>query len=434
MTIPHLEETDMAVPTSETLAARNPYGLHRASWLVPIASPPIENGAVLTAGDRILLAGPYRKIKAESPPGTHLQDHGNVALIPGLVNGHCHLELSAFQGRIAFPKGGFSEWLNELLPMKSTMTEKILQDGFHEGLRRLTLGGTILCGDITNGLCPRPKPSHCFPARLDFLELIGFNHMSLRSAMEGGGFEDIIRNADDPSVSLAAHACYSTSAPVITEAKEWCRRKGKVFTIHTAEHTEEVELLRSGTGYCRALLETLGKWPPCWAPPDMTPVGYLNKLGVLDDRTLLVHAVHMTETDWEIVAGKSAAVCFCPRSNRNLGVGKARIPSAIRHGILSCLGTDSLASNVDLNLFAEAAQALRDHPSVPAGVFLQMLTLGGARSLGRDTEYGTIEPGKMAAILAVSVHDVRSPSQIAEAIIHQGNEGAIQWCKHPASD
>lgn len=410
-----------------------PTTLHRARWLSPVAAPTVEDGAVLVSGAHIVSAGPYRRVKTESPPNTTQVDHGGVVLFPGVVNAHTHLELSALRGRISLPKQGYPEWLHEMLQVREDLTPDKRDEGFQAGLRELADWGTALCGDITNGACLQTDSGRSMTARQVFLEVLGFNRNSLESALgEGVLGNAVVDTAYDFPLSMAAHGCYSTSAAVIQGAKQWCRREGKVFSIHVAEHVEEVEFLRDGRGYCRALLEALGKWAPCWAHPGVTPVGYLEKLGVLDERTLLVHAVHMEDSDWELVARKSSPVCFCPRSNSNLGVGKADIPKAIRNGIRTCLGTDSLAGNRDLNLFAEAAWVLTEHPSLSPQDVLSMLTIEGARALGRDREFGSIEPGKRSAFLAVSVPDSVTASDLAEAIIHEGNQGAIQWVNHPA--
>lgn len=404
--------------------------LHRASWVLPVSCPPVPDGAVLVDRHEILLVGNYRDVKSASPPGILQADHGDAALIPGLINGHAHLELSAFRGAMDLPQPGFPAWLMEVFRLRSALTRETMETGLLDGLQEMGARGTVLCGDITNGAFPGGSAHGSLPQREVFLELIGFNRGSMDSALD-----ELMPGpaAVPPSHSLAAHACYSTSAAVIREAKAWCRDRGKAFSIHVAEHPEEIEFLRSGTGYCRALLESLGKWAPCWAAPGTTPVAYLEKLGVLDAGTLLVHAVHMTASDWEIVARTRATVCFCPRSNRNIGVGAASIPAAIGHGIPTCLGTDSLASNLDLNLFAEATQVLRDFPGVTPETVLAMLTLGGATALGRDKEYGTLEAGRHTAFLAVSLPNSPKPSELAEAVIHQGNGGAIQWVNHPAS-
>jgi cytosine/adenosine deaminase-related metal-dependent hydrolase len=270
------------------------------------------------------------------------------------------------------------------------------------------------------------------PVRQVFLEALGFNRDGLESAMGPDvwrAFQRIVQQ--DSSLSLGAHACYSTSSSVIKEAKDWCNKKNLPFSIHVAENTDEIRFLQDGSGYFRKFLEDLGKWVPQWTPPGTTPIQYLEQLGVLDARTLLVHAVHMTEADWEIVARQKSLICFCPRSNRNLNVGHASIEKALALGIVCALGTDSLASNTDLNLFAEATYVLDHYPQLSSETVLFMLTLGGARALQQEQRFGSIEKGKRAALLSVSLTDSSSPSQLLETIVYKGEKGDWQWANCP---
>jgi cytosine/adenosine deaminase-related metal-dependent hydrolase len=191
--------------------------------------------------------------------------------------------------------------------------------------------------------------------------------------------------------------------------------------------------LQRGSGFCRKVLEDLGRWAPRWTPPGTTPVRYLDQLQVLDSQTLLVHAVHLIAEDWEIVQKHGCTVCFCPRSNQNLNVGRADIAKALRYGLVTALGTDSLASNLDLNLFNEAAYVLENYPDVPPEAIFLMMTSGGARALGQEQHFGSIESGKQAPLLVVSLPDALPLQQLFEAIIQQGNKGAWRWAHHPAN-
>jgi cytosine/adenosine deaminase-related metal-dependent hydrolase len=197
--------------------------------------------------------------------------------------------------------------------------------------------------------------------------------------------------------------------------------------MHVAEHLEEIEFLEHGTGFCREILKDLGRWVPHWIPPGATPVSYLEQLRVLDSETLLVHAVHLTDADWEILRRNRCSVCFCPRSNRYLNVGQPDIGKALRYGLVTALGTDSLASNTDLNLFAEAAYVLDHYPDVSPEAAFIMITLGGARALGQERHFGAIQPEKRNDLLAVSLPASLPSPLLFETIIQQGNQGAWQW-------
>lgn len=406
--------------------------LHRAAWLVPVSTPPVENGALLVRNGRILEAGPYATLK--KTPHARCLDHGAAALMPAPVNAHTHLELSGLEGKIRLPQESFTAWLRELLPHRPFLTPEAQREGVAKGKRLLEEAGTGLYADVMNGFCPETQ-SDSFPQRRAFLEVLGFNCESLETAVEPNLLEAFKAAApEDASLSLAAHACYSTSAELIRKTKDWSRRRGRVFTIHAAEHLEEIEFLQNGSGYFRDLLESLGRWVPRWQPPRMTPVGYLEKLGVLDELTLLVHAVHMTDADWRIVSRHGCSVCFCPRSNENLNTGRADAHKALELGITAALGTDSLAGNTDLSLFSEAARLLERDPAPAPDAVLYMMTMGGARALQRKDRFGSIEAGKRSAFLAVSLPGSVPPSELAETIIFQAKKGAWQWACRPMTN
>ena len=146
----------MALPYGGIGQATDQPILHRAEWLVPVASPPVPNGGVLVRGGHILVAGPYAAVKAVSPALTPEVDHGASAIMPGLVNAHTHLELSGLRGRIELPQGSFAQWLRALLALRPLMTQEFLDDGLDRGQQQLFAAGCCLCGDITNGACLKP--------------------------------------------------------------------------------------------------------------------------------------------------------------------------------------------------------------------------------------------------------------------------------------
>ena len=395
--------------------------LHRAEWIVPVSSPPVPNGSVLTAGGRILARGPFNQLRKDCPGQTRIADHGRAALIPALVNAHTHLELSAMKGKIGLPAKNFADWLYALFSLRSELDNDAVTEAYDRGVQELLNSGTALFGDITNGTFMDGSPRA--PERHIFLELLGFNRFSITAAMPPG----IDLPSTGSAFTIVPHSTYSVSAQIIADAKTWTRARGLPFTIHTAEHEDEVEFLRNGTGFCRSLLERLGKWDPAWVAPKKTPVEYLDGLGALDDRTILVHAVHMLDSDWNLAARRKCAVCFCPRSNRNLNVGRPSIMNALSRSIPVSIGTDSLAGNTDLNLFAEAAYVLDNYPSINPDAALEMITINPARALGHEMDFGGIEPGRKEDLLAVSLESGPDASHLAEALIHSGRKGALKW-------
>jgi cytosine/adenosine deaminase-related metal-dependent hydrolase len=135
----------------------------------------------------------------------------------------------------------------------------------------------------------------------------------------------------------------------------------------------------------------------------------------------------MTDSDWALAAQRDCTAVFCPRSNRNLGSGSPRIDKALSLGVRCALGTDSLASNTDLSLFAEAAFTLANHPSVDPERVIEMITVNPACALGRKSGLGCIEPGAEAHILAITIPSEVEKSDLYEALIESGKEGALKW-------
>jgi aminodeoxyfutalosine deaminase len=443
-----------------------PPEIHRAEWVVPVSAPPLRNGAVLTHRGRVIATGPFTAVRRDSPAGALVTDHGRAALFPALVNAHTHLELSALRGKMAFPQPCFREWIGLLFSLRAGMEPHSVDEGLRSGEAELSGSGTGLCADTTNGGAVKHEgpagaaegsfaagaklrvpagrrpdeirdiahPGGRFhrPERRIFLELLGFNLDSVAAAMPASGHGQVresveILAADDVSPIPVPHSVYSVSQAIIAECKGWTRARGLPFSIHVAEHFDEIEFLRSGKGFCRELLERVGRWDPSWTPPGKTPIEYLDYLGALDFRTLLVHAVHMTEADWALAAERDCTVVFCPRSNRNLGSGRPWIEKALSLGISCALGTDSLASNTDLNLFAEAAFTLDNHPSIDPKKVIEMITVNPARSLGRKDDFGSIEPGAKAHMLAIEIQSDIEESNLAEALIQAGKEGGWKW-------
>jgi cytosine/adenosine deaminase-related metal-dependent hydrolase len=193
-------------------------------------------------------------------------------------------------------------------------------------------------------------------------------------------------------MTLSGHALYSTSPDALVIAKQWCRSNERYFSIHLAELLGEEELLTTGTGRFREqLLHRI--LPKDFTPPRMRSVPYAKHLGLLDKSTIAVHCVHCTPYDIEILRESETTVCLCPRSNELIGVGEAPVRNFLKAGLQLTIGTDSLASNHDLNLWNEA-RYLRDNFDIPTGALLRMLTIAGTKALGIANELGTLSKGK----------------------------------------
>ena len=374
---------------------------YTADWILPIVDEPIAGGFVAVDNGRITGVGP------EHPAGA--RDLGRVAVMPALVNAHTHLELSYLHGRVP-PGRSFTEWVRPLMALRRQYPDPgapEIVEAARAAIAAARQTGTGLIGDISNTLITVPLLREAgMPAQL-FYELLGFNVDD-----PAGRVADARRRADalssaDVRVSLAPHAPYSVAPPLFTAIRSDVDASAHpVSSVHLGESADEVEFVRSASGPIRELLEQLGVWTDAWRahlPSGRSPVGYLSELGFLDRRVIVVHGVQFDGDDLSQLAALGVTIASCPRSNRYVGAGDPPLEAFYAMDVDVTFGTDSLASVADLNVFAELQAARRLAPRVPARRLLESATLVGARALGFGDDYGSIETGKRAALIAVRV-------------------------------
>ena len=392
--------------------------LHRARLVVPISQPAIEDGAVVVAEGTILDVGPFPLLRRQWPEAP-ARDHYETALLPALVNTHAHLDLSALAGQVQ-PKGSMAEWIRSLLATRERFHEDGLEKARLGALDSLRTFGTGMVGDIlSSGIFPGGLPNDTVVTQT-FVEVFGLHAQGLEVAIDQlpPAARKILKENHE-SVSLAAHAPYTTSASLLKQVKNWGTARAKIISIHAAESEEEILFLHSGQGPLRDLLEERGHEPDRWEIPGCGAITYLDRLGFLDTLTLCVHGVHLSEGEVQVLKRSGAGVCLCPRSNLFIGHGLPPVQQFLEAQISCSIGTDSLASNADLNLFEEMAVLIKEC-SINPDVVLAMATLNGARNLGMASCYGSLEKGKNWVAIRVAAVD-------SEGIVAAGCRGDVEW-------
>jgi len=378
---------------------------YRAAWVCPIDQPPIKDGIITIADGRIVAIGDQGSGIGDQ--GSGIRDLGNVVLLPGLVNAHVHLELSWLRDRVP-PAAKFTDWVLTLFatrgrPDKGMTPEQIAPIG--AAIAEAQASGTVAVGDISNSMAAVEPMRRGGLDGVVFHELLGFKERD-------GALVESTRALRDTAVqhgatvSLAPHAPYSTSLELFRAIRAAVNANAcPIMSVHLGESAEEVEFLEKGSGPWRGMLEAIGAWREDWQVPACDPVTYLDRAGVIDANTLVVHGVQFTDAALDRLAAIGATLVTCPRSNQWVGAGYPPIGRFYRSGVKVAVGTDSLASVDDLNLFSELKTMRRLAPDVPAGKMLESATLIGARALGLGAELGSLTPGKRAAMIAVQVPD-----------------------------
>ncbi len=383
------------MPVSRTSSAETPI-LRRSRTLLTRnpARPVIDNGAILEANGMICAVGKYGELSQ-----THharLVDEGETVLLPGLINAHTHTELSHLRDRIQ-PGGGFEDWVAQLLalPARDLDTKAV-----SKAIDEMAAGQICAVGDIS-GNNPQAMASLWRQSDLHALlwvEQIGFAPLPQgqpRGLPDAGATPKL-------RVAPAGHALYSTSPETLRQTKAWCRSHELPFSLHLAEHSGEIEFLTTGRGPFGAML-TKRLVPKSFSPPGLHPVAYADSLGLLDSSTLVVHAVHLDPGHPHLLAHRGSTVCLCPRSNDFIGVGRALWEDLDAAGVPLCLGTDSLASNWDLDLWQEAWY-IAQHWSgtLTLDKLVSFMTTTPARILGLP-RLGRLAPGKRAVYARLSL-------------------------------
>jgi 5-methylthioadenosine/S-adenosylhomocysteine deaminase len=361
-------------------------------------SGPIKNGAVAVADGRIAAVGPAEELLELSPSGDVL-NAGNSIILPGLVNTHSHLAMTLLRG-IAddIP---LKEWLEQhIWPVESEhMDRKTVRLGTELATAEQLLAGvtttadmyffgdevsTVLAeagmrGVVAESLIDIPTPRCATPEEM--LE-------KQRELLETYSNHPLI------TPSVAAHSPYSVSAANLVKEAELAEEYEVSMQIHLAETTWEVKKLLGEKG--------------------VSPVAYLADLGVLSERTVAAHCVHVSSEDIELLAEFEAGVSHNPVSNLKLASGVSPVPAMVAAGVKVGLGTDGAASNNTLDLLRDMQLAALLHKGItgdptvlPARTMLELVTINGARVLGLEN-IGTLAEGREADLICIAVDGPRT--------------------------
>jgi len=368
----------------------------KARYVFAGAGEPVADGTVTLEGRRIVAVG------RETGIG-RFQDLGNVAILPGLVNAHTHLEFSHLPKPLGKPGTSLLDWLQSVMAMRPRGSEA--GRSVRRGLEECARLGTTTLGEISQ---PNSPIELFEEARLEttvFLELIAPTTGRVDAALELAR-----RHLRSPASSgawrpgLSPHAPYSVRPELLTAAVGLSAERRVPIAFHLAESREELELMRDGTGPFGDFLRGLGAWDPAAFGAGARPLDYLRSLA-LADRALVIHGNYLDDEEIALLAAHRdrMAVVYCPRTHAHFAHAEYPLAKMLSAGVTVGLGTDSRASAPDLSILAEMRFAARRHPDVGRHTVLQLGTIGAARALGRDREVGSLQPGKYADLTVVAL-------------------------------
>jgi cytosine/adenosine deaminase-related metal-dependent hydrolase len=352
---------------------------YAARWIFPIDAPPLDRGTITICADRIGAVQPHGTRKPDV-------DLGNVAILPGFVNAHTHLDLSGARG-LCPPTADFTQWLRQVIAFRRTRAPEQVQGDIAAGLAECLHFGATTIGDISAGCGSWDLIGHARCRARVFFELIGLSderaHQSWRDLehwwMKHPSMQECF-------TGLSPHAPYSVRRTIYEKLDA---ATSLPFATHLAETTAELELLRDRTGPFVDFLKELNVWDPTGLVAD--PLEVIRLL----PRGIFVHGNYLEPTTSFL---PRQTLVVCPRTHAAFDHPHHPFPQM---RVRVALGTDSLASNPDLDILAEARFLRRHYPEVAPATLLRMLTLNGAEALGFDAITGSLTPGKSADLVVL---------------------------------
>jgi cytosine/adenosine deaminase-related metal-dependent hydrolase len=385
---------------------------------MPLAGPPIPNGWVEIQGRVVAGLGSW---DVSHPPSLEVVDLGEVVLLPGLVNAHCHLDYTCMAGLLPSPSSGFAGWIKGMNALRGSFSDSDYEQSWLEGAGMLLRSGCTTVADHEGIPSILAKVRSRTRLRVhSFIELIGIRK---EKAPEDTLNQALVALAGVPddfgSVQASPHAPYSTTPEILRLAAALARQRGWHLSVHLAESREEFDMFKHRKGPLFEWLESQRDMGDC---SGCTPVQAAHRQGILSERTLAVHANYLDDEDIGLLAESKTSVVHCPRSHLYFKHTRFPYDRLAKAGVNICLGTDSLATmekkprkKLALDLFAEMRSFLRYHPQSSLEETLKMVTTNGAKALGLSGCIGVLTAGAQADIIALPY--TGSVSSAIESII-----------------
>ena len=298
-------------------------------------------------------------------PEAHIVDRDGLCT-PGFVNVHTHIELSHLKGKL--PKGkGFFPWLKNIIALKKIpISNKRRLDEAKKAVNTLKKRGVAYIGDVSNTLSCMKLIEENFEGGAVFLEIYGKKHIP-----------HLEQKTHFP-LCPSPHAIYSTPPEMLLKIFDIHQKMNTPLSIHVAESIEEYRFVKK-EGKMYDFLKTIGFLKEL--PPAKTPVQYLERLNIIDKNTILVHCVHITDEDIDIIDRRNASIALCLRSNDFIGAGFPPMEKILKSSINISIGTDSLASVDDMDFLKEIQFVFKKFPFIDPRFILYWATYGGMKAL-----------------------------------------------------
>ncbi len=374
---------------------------YRMGWVFTISGLPIQDATLLVEDGQIVAI-------EESGICPDAIDLREWAVMPALVNAHTHLEFSNLKQPLGTQGMAFPQWITEVIRYRQGFGENIAVEkaqAIRRGLQQSAELGVGVVGEIATLPLTESAYDNARVHVVSLLEVLGLDPdrtaERLAQAEEHAIYPWSLSNV---SPGLSPHAPYSVPMEMVEHCVSLSAAQQLPVAMHLAETLEELELLEDGTGPFRTMLESMGLFREDDFPGGKRVMGYLKQLAQ-SYRALVVHGNYLHETEIAFLAehAETMSVCYCPRTHAYFHHDRHPIEDLLAQGVSVVLGTDSRASNPDLNLWEELQFVQREFPDIPDEQLLSMVTKDAAFAMGLEESFGTIEPGRKGIVTAFPI-------------------------------
>lgn len=389
---------------------------YRFGWLFTMDGTPIQDATVTVEGDQIVSI-------EEAGIWPDVIDLRDWAVMPALVNAHTHLEFSNLDHPLGTEGMAFSQWIPEVIRYRQGFGENLAQEkalAIRAGLKQSAGFGVGVVGEIATLPLAEAAYDRSDVHVVSMLETLGLDpELIEQRKQQATEHADYRWSSSSVTSALSPHAPYSTSWELIDHCVALSQEYQLPLAMHLAESLEELELLESGTGPFRTILENMGLFRAADFPGGCKPANYIERLSSAY-RAMVVHGNYLGEKGMEILHqhADTMTVCYCPRTHAFFHHPEHPIETLLADGIRVVLGTDSRSSNPDLNLWAEVQAVHQKFPDIAAEQLLTMVTSDAAFALGVEESFGSIEPGKRAIVSAFCIGQ-DSPDVLSQMLAGQ---------------
>ena len=396
----------------------------RAKIVLPVTAPPIEDGAVFIDGNKIRSVTPWKELRPHLREKTI--DLGDVILLPGLVNPHCHLDYTDMAGELSPPKL-FTDWIASITAAKAAWSYSDYARSWLRGAHQLLKSGTTTVGDTECMPDLLPEVWDATPLRIfSFLEMTGIRSRRPPKEILHEAVETLatLRHPRHRA-ALSPHAPYSTLPELLRLTARLAQKRKWRVSIHVAESAQEFDMFQHAQGEMHDWLKRNGRDNSDCGHG--SPVAHLARNRLLGENVLAIHVNFLARGDATLLAKNRTHVIHCPRSHDYFKHPKFERERLANAGVNLCLATDSLATvrkngkpKPELDMFAEMRALADQDASISPEEILRMATINGARALGLAGKIGEISADASADLIAIPFSG--KPTRLNEAVLaHVGN-------------